>query len=78
MEAMRNAYEILVGKPERKRPVARRRRRQDANIRMNIREVACENVDWIHLPRGRIHWRAVVNTAMNLRVLEKAGNFLTR
>jgi len=49
MGKMRNAYNILVGKPEGKRPVGRRRRTWEGNIRMGLREIWCEGVDWIHL-----------------------------
>jgi hypothetical protein len=38
MEEMRNAYTILVGKPEGKRPLRRHRRRWDENIRVDFRE----------------------------------------
>jgi hypothetical protein len=63
----------LAGKPEGKRPVGRRRRRWKDNIRM---EIGWEVVDWMHLAQDRDQWRAVVNTVMNLQVLQKAGNFL--
>jgi hypothetical protein len=49
MEEMRNAYNILVGKPEGKRPLGRPKRRSKNKIRMDLREIGCEGVDWIHL-----------------------------
>jgi hypothetical protein len=45
---------------------------------MDLREIGCESVDCIHLAHDRDKWRAVVNTLMNLHVLENYGNFLTR
>jgi hypothetical protein len=64
---MRNAYEVLVGKPEEKRLLGRpRRRRKDIGI--DLRETGWEGVDWIHLPHDRDRLRAVVKTVMNLRV----------
>jgi hypothetical protein len=53
MEEMRNAYKILVEKPEGKRPLGRSRSRWEDNIRMNVRETGWEGVDWIHLTRDR-------------------------
>jgi hypothetical protein len=49
MEDMKNTYTILVVKPERKRPFGRPRCRWEDNIRMDIREIVWEVVDWIHL-----------------------------
>jgi len=46
---MRNAYKILVGKPEGKKPRGRHRRRWEGNIRLDLREIGREGVDWIHL-----------------------------
>jgi hypothetical protein len=68
MGKMRNAYNILVGKPERKRSVGRPRCRGEDNIRMGLREIGWEDVDWIHLAQHRNQWRALLNTVMNLRV----------
>jgi hypothetical protein len=57
-----------VGKPEGKRPLGRPRRRWDDNIKMDLKEVVCEGMDWIELTQGRDRWRALVNAVMNLRV----------
>jgi hypothetical protein len=65
-----NAYKILVGKPERKRLLARRRRRWKDNIRTDIREIGCKSVNWIHLVQNTDQGRALVNMAMN-RVFHK-------
>jgi len=75
---MRNAYNILVGKPEGKRRTGRRRCTWKNNIRMNLREMWWEGRDWIHLAQDRDQWRAFVNTVMNLLVQHNEGNFLTR
>jgi hypothetical protein len=47
MGAKRNTYTILVGKPERKRPLGRRRRRWVNNIKIDLREIECVGIDWI-------------------------------
>jgi hypothetical protein len=49
MEEMRYGYKILVGEPERKRPLGRFGRRWGDNIKMHVKETECEDVDWIHL-----------------------------
>jgi hypothetical protein len=64
----RNAYRLLVGKPERKRPLGRPRRRWVNNIRMDLGEVGWDDVDWIDLAKDRNRWRALVNSVLNLRV----------
>jgi hypothetical protein len=62
------AYEILVGRPEERRPLGRPRRRWEGNFKMDLREIGFGNVDWIHWAQDRDRWRALVNTAMNLQV----------
>jgi hypothetical protein len=68
MGEIRNAYKVLVGKPEGKRPRRRPMHRFEDNIGTDLREIRWEDVDWIHLAEDRNLWRAVVNTVMNLRV----------
>ena len=53
MEQSRNAYRVLLGKPERKRPLGRRRRRWEDNIKMDLREVGCDPGQWIDLAEDR-------------------------
>jgi hypothetical protein len=64
----RNAYRILVGKPEGKRPLGRPRRRWVDNIKMNLREIEWDGMDCTDLAQNRDQWRALVNTVMNLPV----------
>jgi hypothetical protein len=68
MGETRNAYRILVGKPEGKRPLGRPRRRGVDNIKMDLREIEWDGMDWIELAQDRDQWSSLVNTVMNLRV----------
>jgi hypothetical protein len=76
MGEMRNLYKILVGKPEDKRPLRRPRHRWE-DIRMYLKEIGWEGVDWMHLAQDRDQWRAVVNTVMNFGFHKRRWNFLT-
>jgi hypothetical protein len=67
MVEVRGAYNILVGRPEGRRPLGRPRRRREDNIMMALREIGFGDVDWIHWAQDRDRWRALVNTVMNLR-----------
>jgi hypothetical protein len=53
MGEKRNAYRILVENPERKRPLGRSRRRWVDNIKMNLREIGWDGMDWIELAQNR-------------------------
>jgi hypothetical protein len=64
----REAYRILIGKPERRKPLGRPRRRWEDNIKMDVREAGCGGINWIDLAQDRGRWRAVVNAVMNFRV----------
>jgi hypothetical protein len=68
MGETRNAYRILVGKPEGKRPLGRPRRRCVDNIKMDLREIGWDGRDCIKLVHYRDQRRALVNTVVNLRV----------
>ena len=68
MEQFRNAYRVLVGKPEGKRHLGRPRRRWEDNIRVDLKEVGCDPGEWIDLIEDRDQRRAYVREVMNLRV----------
>ena len=68
MGERRGIYSVLVGKPERKRPPGRPRRRWENNIKMDLQEVGCGGMDWIEVAKDRDRWGALVNAVMNLRV----------
>jgi hypothetical protein len=57
-----------VGKPEGKRPLGRPRRRWVDNIKMDLREIGWDVMNWIDLAHDMDQWRALENTVMNLRV----------
>ena len=64
----KGVYRVLVGKPEGRRPLGRPRRRWVDNIRMDLQEVRCGNMDWIGLAQDTDGWRTFVSAVMNLRV----------
>jgi hypothetical protein len=61
-------YRVVVGKPERKRLVGRPRHRWEDNIKMDLQEVGCEDMDWIELTQDRDRRRALMNAVMSIRV----------
>jgi hypothetical protein len=64
----RDAYRILVGNPERKKPLGSPRCMWEENFKMNHKEIAWCEMDWNGLIQDRDHWRALMNTVMNLGV----------
>jgi hypothetical protein len=64
----RNAYGILVGKPEEKRPLGTPKHRWVDNITMDLIEMGCCGMDWTDLVQDRDQWSALVNTVMDLLV----------
>ena len=73
MEEERGAYRVLVGKPERKRPLGRPRRRLVDNIRVDLQEVGCGYVDWIGRAQDRDRWRTLVSAVMTFGFREMRG-----
>jgi hypothetical protein len=67
MGEKRNISRMLVGKPEEKRPLGMPRRRWVDNIKIDLREIGWDGMDWIDLAQDRGQWWALVNTVMNLR-----------
>jgi hypothetical protein len=68
MEAKGDAYSIFVGKSGGRRPLGRPRRRWADNIKIDLRGIVRDDVDWIDVAQDRDQWRALVRTVMNLRV----------
>ena len=68
MEEGRSAFKILTGKPTGKRPLGMPRRRWEDNIRMDLEEVGISAGNWVDSAQDRNYLRALVNSALNLRV----------
>jgi len=64
----RGLCNVLVEKPEGRRPLGKPRLRWVDNIRMDLQEVGCGYMDWIGLAKDRDRWRKFVSAVMNLRV----------
>jgi hypothetical protein len=68
MGEKRNAYRILMGKPDGEKPLGRSKCRWVDNIKMDLSEIGSDDVDWIDLAHDRVQWTALVNTVMSLQV----------
>jgi hypothetical protein len=53
---MRSAYKILVGNSEEKRPLGRPWCKWSDKIKVDLKEIGCEGVEWIHLTQDRDQW----------------------
>jgi hypothetical protein len=64
----RRIYMVLVGNPEGKRPLQRRRLSWEDNIKADLQEVGCGGMDWIELAQDKDGWRAQLNAVMKFRI----------
>jgi hypothetical protein len=62
-----SAFKLLVLKADGKRTLGIPKRRWDDNIKTNLIEIACDDVNWIHMVQGRDQWQFLVNTIVNFR-----------
>jgi hypothetical protein len=77
MGTKRNAYRMLVGKPEGKNPLGKPRHSLVDSIEVDLREIEWYGMDWINLAQDRDQWRVLVNTVMNPRVPYNVGKYLS-
>jgi hypothetical protein len=64
----KGVYRVLVGRAKGKRPLGRPRHRWEDNIKMDLREIGIDGMNWIQLAQDRVQWWAFVKMVMNLRV----------
>ena len=73
MRERRGVCRVLVRKSAVKTPLGRPRRRWEDNIKMDLQEVGWRCTNWIELAQDRDRWRAIINTAINILVLQNVG-----
>ena len=73
----RGAYRVLVGRLEEKRPLGRRERGWEDNIKITFQEVGWGDVDCVELAQDGDMCRAFLNEVVNIRVPLNAENFFT-
>jgi hypothetical protein len=73
----RDAYRVLVGKPEGKRPLGKPSHKWEDNIKIDLQDMGWRGMDWIDLAWNRGRWWDLVIAVINLHVPYNAGNFLT-
>jgi hypothetical protein len=57
----------FVGRHEGRRVLGKPKHREGDNIKMGLKEIESYDVDWINLSQNRIHWRALVDTLVNIK-----------
>jgi hypothetical protein len=62
----RHVYRVLVGRPKSKRPVGRPMHRWEDNIKIDLRVIRINGVNWIQLALDRVQWQVFVSMVMNL------------
>jgi len=68
MGERKGSYKVLVGKLDGKRPLGSPRHRWEDNIKMDLQEAGCGDMDWIELAQYRDRWRVIIKALMNLRI----------
>jgi hypothetical protein len=68
MADRRGVYWVMVGKPEGTRPLGKPRRRWENNIKMNLQDVGCGDMDWMERAQDRDRWWTLMNGVMSLRI----------
>ena len=66
IEESRRVFKILTATSAGKRPLKKSRRRWEDNIRIDLEEIGINAGNWA---QDRDYWSALVNAALNLRVL---------
>jgi hypothetical protein len=74
MGEMRNELKVSVAKPEGNTPLGKPRRRWENTIKIQLRDIRCEGLNWMHLADDRDWWRALVKSVMNLRFSLNTGH----
>jgi hypothetical protein len=78
MRDMRNAYVFFVGEAVGRRPLGRCSRRWEDNIKLDIKYIRFEDVDWINFAQDMGHLRALVNTLLNPDVSQMSDSQLVQ
>jgi hypothetical protein len=66
-----SVYRVLVGRLEGKRPLGRRRRRWEDNIKMDLRGIGIDGANWIRLAQDRVRWRNLFDELSNYQLFKK-------
>ena len=64
----KSAFKILTGAFAGKRALGRPRRRWEDNLRMELKEIGINTMNWVDSAQDKDYWRALVNAVLNLRI----------